>query len=74
MSDGWQPIETAPMDGTPLLLFARCKTTTTLKTPVIGWYMEGQGWVELCFAPNYPVGIVPSHWQPRPEFPVRGRS
>jgi len=61
---GWQPIETAPKDGTPVILFARCKTATA-SAPVIGWCINGE-WIEECFAPNRPVGIVPSHWMPRP--------
>ncbi len=63
----WQPIETAKIDGTPLLLFARCKTATA-PIPVIGWCIEGE-WVECCFSPNKPVGLVPTHWMPRPAFP-----
>lgn len=63
----WQPIETAPKDGTPLILFARAETATA-PIPVIGWFIDGK-WIECCFYPNRPVGIVPSHWMPRPEFP-----
>ena len=63
----WRPIATAPKDGTPLILFAREKTATA-SAPVIGWCIEGE-WIECCFAPNQPVGLVPSHWMPRPKFP-----
>lgn len=63
----WHPIETAPLDGTPVILFARAKTATA-SSDVIGWFLDGD-WVELCFYPNEPVGIVPSHWMPRPPFP-----
>lgn len=64
----WKPIETAPKDGTPLLLFARCKTATA-SAPVIGWFVDGE-WIEACYTPNKPVGLVPSHWMRRPDFPA----
>lgn len=67
-AEGWQSMETAPMDGTPLILFARCKLATA-PAPVIGWYHPELGWIECCFVPNRPVGLVPSAWMPRPAFP-----
>jgi len=68
--DAWQPIETAPKDGTPLILFARAKHATA-GAPVVGWWIPDLGWIESAFSPNHPVGIVPSHWMPRPEFPAQ---
>jgi hypothetical protein len=65
----WKPIETAPKDGTPLILFARAKHATA-SAPVIGWYLESHGWIEAAYGPNEPVGLVPSYWMPRPEFPA----
>jgi hypothetical protein len=62
----WQPIETAPKDGTPLLLYARSRRATA-SVVVIGWYIEQDGWIECAFTPNAPVGIVPTHWQRIPE-------
>ena len=64
----WNPIETAPKDGTVLLLFARCKTATAPAVN-IGWYIDGMGWIEAAFHPNEPQGLVPTHWMPRPEPP-----
>lgn len=64
---GWQPIETAPKDGRPVLLFARCQHATASGI-VVGWHLEDRGWIELSF--TSPVGIVPSHWMPLPEFPT----
>lgn len=64
----WQPIETAPKDGTPVMLFARSKLATA-PAPVVGWMIDGE-WIECCFAPNRPVGLVPTHWQPLPEPPT----
>jgi hypothetical protein len=69
---GWLPIKTAPRDGTPLLLFARC-VTATAPVIVIGWYIEGRGWIEMAFHPNNQIGIVPTHWQRLPAFPERGQ-
>ena len=64
---GWRPIETAPKDGPPVLLFARCQHATASGI-VVGWHLEDRGWIELSF--TSPVGIVPSHWMPLPEFPA----
>jgi hypothetical protein len=66
---GWQDIASAPRDGTPLLLKARCKTATA-SALVIGWYIEGMGWIELAYTPNHPVGIVPEMWMPLPDAPL----
>lgn len=67
-TDAWQPIESAPKDGTVLTLFARASNATA-SAVVFGWYSPELGWIELCFAPNRPVGIVPSHWKPRHQPP-----
>ena len=64
----WQPIETAPKDGTPLLLFARSKSADA-PVRVVGWFIGTMGWIESAFAPNSPVGIVPFKWMPLPEPP-----
>ena len=64
MEQTWQPIDTAPHDGTPLILFARCKTATA-PVVVIGHYFERE-WLEMTFVPNRAIGIVPTHWMPRP--------
>ena len=67
---GWYSMDTAPKDGTPVPLFARAKHATA-EVPLIGWWSEGdQEWIELCFSPSSPVGVVPSQWMPRPAFPV----
>ena len=62
----WRDIESAPRDGWPVLLFARCQHATASGI-VVGWYLEDRGWTELSF--TSPVGIVPSHWMPLPSPP-----
>lgn len=69
----WQPIATAPRDGTPVMLFARSPRATA-SVICIGWWIESMGWLEAAFAPNHPIGIVPSHWMPLPEFPEGKKS
>lgn len=67
---GWRTMESAPRDGTPLLLFARAKNATAPGI-LVGWHLEDDGWIELCFGPrNDPVGIVPFAWMPLPTFPM----
>lgn len=69
---GWQPIETAPRDGTFVDLWVKeweytNDTFTTLRLCDCSWEQE-QGWVNdagdplrFCF---------PTHWMPMPEPPV----
>ena len=62
----WQPIETAPKDGTRILLYGyECETqwnvcywVTEEEQGYTGWY----GW-------DWPAYEVPSHWMPLPEPP-----
>lgn len=64
---GWHSIDTAPMDGTPLLLFARLRADTA-PVRLIGWW-GGDRWIELCFTPNEPQGVMAEAWQHLPGFP-----
>jgi hypothetical protein len=50
------------------MLFAR-SVNATAPVRVIGWWIDGRGWIELAFYPNNAVGIVPMLWQPLPAFP-----
>jgi hypothetical protein len=59
---GWQPIETAPKDGTRLLLFSR----RPWDRPHVGYYCgPPHGWV----TDHGWCGPKPTHWQPLPEPP-----
>jgi hypothetical protein len=66
----WQPIETAPKDGTHVLLWA----TGAFYGCVVGRYNSrannrGGGWL----AERFPVP-KPTHWMPLPKPPVTARS
>lgn len=74
--EGWQPIETAPKDGTrPLLGFADGVQFTMLFK--LGWVGEGieKGWHAwayglLCRKPDGSFfRVSPTHWRPLPEPP-----
>jgi hypothetical protein len=58
----WQPIETAPKDGTDILVF--CKIRRVLR----GFWDEARGgqWSEW---PGRQAIEFPTHWQPLPEPP-----
>lgn len=63
----WQPIETAPKDGTPVLLYEPSEDPTV---HVAEW---GIGDWHLCdFDPGYDLvqrAVNPTHWMPLPEPP-----
>jgi len=70
---GWQPIETAPKDGTEVLLYLGNPWSKTEKAR---WYAPWSNW-QVGAIPSDPVreeyfGIgksVPTHWMPLPEAP-----
>lgn len=64
---GWQPIETAPKDGTHILLLGVLKHDRV----TIGFYDDdGSSWWAY-FHPRLPMGgdLNPTHWQPLPSPP-----
>lgn len=68
-SQVWRPIETAPKDGTWVLLNL-CKKGDDFNEPIYvvrtGWYDdENKEWTN-CYATLYP----PTHWMPNPSPPV----
>ena len=61
--NGWRPIETAPKDGTMILIGKRYKMGDRHVTAGCGhdcgWYGEDAE----------PIGFTPTHWMPIPELP-----
>ena len=47
MTDGWQPIETAPRDGTSVLLFTACHGITQ------AWFSAGEWEEHYEYGPQY---------------------
>lgn len=72
----WLPIESAPKDGTPVLLFARLAglniATNSPYSPTIhvGAYRTDLSlWTGSSYCDQREIEIEPTHWMPRPEFP-----
>ncbi|ARP86265.1 hypothetical protein [Bordetella genomosp. 9] len=65
---GWRDIETAPRDGTPLMLFAR-HINAEASTRVVGYWLDQTGWIAQCYMGQTHARLVPSLWQPLPPFP-----
>lgn len=69
----WQTIETAPKDGTRILLWGTCHADgasrfDTQPMAVAGIYSDG--W-ETDPADYYTVEVRPSHWMPIPKPPLK---
>lgn len=66
----WQPIETAPKDGTVVLA-----VTVEAQNPKarLAWF-EGEGWVRIWKSENFvidgPLRWRPTHWMPLPASPA----
>lgn len=68
----WQPIETAPLDGTEVILRFVARDGTARPVEVLsGWY-DGS-WRRICYATNsyryFSLGDV-THWMPLPKPPT----
>ena len=68
----WQPIETAPKDGTCILVGNRYGTWVAKHMPVYpSGYRPSSPW--FCMMLNreymYVLGDLPTHWMPLPEPP-----
>jgi hypothetical protein len=70
--DDWQPIETAPKDGTRVLVYSNDKRQAVAYCDLInmgGFYDEPirvwnvNGWL------SGDTGFIPTHWMPLPEPP-----
>ena len=73
----WQPIDTAPKDGSAILL---CQALDVSGFPItghwfdvfvqVGMWWEGDGWIVYCSQVHDPnVHFTPTHWMPRPDPP-----
>jgi hypothetical protein len=69
----WEPIETAPTDGTPVLLWARLKTSPSSEDDfysIVGFRHQSiqrwKVWPELL---NREEDLIPSFWTALPETP-----
>lgn len=67
---GWQPIETAPRDGTPILAIEQgvdeYGNATQPDYMAVNWNVHHKGWVG--FGLHF-ESFSPDHWMPLPEPP-----
>ncbi|WP_368649546.1 hypothetical protein [Brucella intermedia] len=66
--DGWMPIESAPKDGTPFLVFVPDDKFSDGTGIDVIWYDEEQ-WLFGSNTPFYPAN-APTHWRPLPSAPA----
>lgn len=71
---GWRPIETAPKDGTRVLVYQEDEASDM--TPQIAWWITWhgeEGW-HICWdnepLQNNSAFAPPTHWAPLPEPPA----
>jgi hypothetical protein len=62
-ASGWQPISTAPRDGTRVLCYAPAAEDRAAVIRNDYWWMQERGWVSM--RPGQPY----THWQPLPAAP-----
>lgn len=62
LSDAWQPIETAPKDGTPVLVYHN-------RMVIEAWYSNKWGRFVQSETGGH-NGIKPEHWMPLPPPPI----
>lgn len=70
MTTGWQPISTAPKDGTQILAYAKGPYRDERYYGVAEWAVpdpRGLGRRDDWF---WPYAIRPTHWMPLPEPPA----
>jgi hypothetical protein len=65
----WQPIETAPKDGTTILLAHRF-----WRQCGIGMYQKGLGWLHIASMSKVPHPHLLTHWMPLPEPPTKEKA
>ena len=70
----WQPIETAPEDGTRILILLPEKQAVFKCRIIIGncvrnnWWTEHNRWLSE-YDDRYHFDLDPTHWMPLPELP-----
>jgi hypothetical protein len=64
MKTEWRPIESAPRDGTQVLLWA-----AGWRAPTTGWTYEDDPWQDCPFYSGLDQRFIPTHWMPLPEPP-----
>lgn len=67
----WQPIETAPRDGTEIVML-----DAAVKTATVGYWMSDVDWINAgkllgaaLVAPSWFPLATPTHWMPLPAPP-----
>lgn len=65
--NGWEPIETAPTDGTIVNVVARYPDATAGFPRYAGFNEEMGCWVE--YSRHLPEPVVPLVWRPRGDWP-----
>ncbi len=73
-TDAWQPIETAPKDGRPVLVFdandGGMIFVASWEPSLEKMYRRpGYGWRSVACAEDYFTGVNVTHWMPLPERP-----
>ena len=70
-SAAWKTIDSAPKDGTKVLLLARCKTIPDdTPAPVVGfWNKHVMQWKVASEYLSQADELIPSHWMEIPELP-----
>lgn len=68
--ESWQPIKTAPKDGTPILAWS--SKVADDEQPQIVWWNETGGYWELAWDCSlwYDKNTPPTHWMPLPAPPT----
>ncbi len=61
----WQPIETAPRDGGPILAWGPC----WIDVEIISWAIGHDVWQEGPGGDYVDAGWEPTHWMPLPTPP-----
>jgi hypothetical protein len=66
----WQPIETAPKNGTVILVYRNLDGRQQMGTAYWGAPFSASGWITKGTAGNTDMGLLaPTHWMPLPAPP-----